>query len=93
MKATQSGVCVDSTKLNFRDSSMNKTRLLVVLACALGCSACSVMSVAGTAVATTASVAGTVVSTGASVAGTVVSTTADVGAAAVRGVVHTVTPN
>jgi MinD superfamily P-loop ATPase len=79
--------------MNLMDSRMNKTRLLAVLACALGCNACSVLSVAGTAVATTASVAGTVVSTGASVAGTVVSTSVDVGAAAVRGVAHAVTPD
>jgi hypothetical protein len=54
-----------------------KTLLILVLA--LSCSACMVMSVAGTAVSTTVSVAGTIVETGVSVAGS-----------AVRGVAHAV---
>jgi hypothetical protein len=48
-----------------------------ILLLAFSCSACTVMSVAGTAVSTTVSVAGTVVETGVSVAGS-----------AVRGVAH-----
>ncbi len=66
-------------------------RTLAVFACALGCSSCAVIEIAGTAVATTASVAGTAISTGASVAGSVVSTGVDVGASAVRGVARVVT--
>jgi hypothetical protein len=56
--------------------------LVAAMFIALSSSACTVISVAGTAVSTTASVAGTVVETGVSVAGS-----------AVRGVVHALTPS
>jgi len=54
-------------------------KILLILPLALLSSACTVLSVAGTAVSTTVSVAGTVVETGVSVAGS-----------AVRGVAHAV---
>ena len=60
---------------------MMKT-ILPALALAALCSACTVLSVAGTAVSTSVSVVGTVVETGASVAGS-----------AVRGVARAVTPS
>jgi hypothetical protein len=53
--------------------------IVVAVALLVSCSACTVLSVAGTAVSTTVSVAGTVVETGVSVAG-----------AAIRGVANTV---
>jgi hypothetical protein len=56
--------------------------ILSALALAALCSACTVVSVAGTVVSTGVSVAGTVVETGASVAGS-----------AVRGVARAVTPS
>jgi hypothetical protein len=49
---------------------MKKT--LIAIAVLLWCPACTVLSVAGTAVSTTVSVAGTVVETGVSVAGSAV---------------------
>lgn len=58
-------------------AQMKNIVFAVVLA--LSCSACTVLSVAGTAVSTTASVAGSVISTGVDVAGS-----------AVRGVAHAV---
>ena len=57
-------------------------KILSALALAALCSACTVVSVAGTVVSTGVSVAGTVVETGASVAGS-----------AVRGVARAVTPS
>jgi hypothetical protein len=56
-----------------------RMKILLILPLALFSSACTVFSVAGTAVSTTVSVAGTVVETGVSVAGS-----------AVRGVAHAV---
>ena len=47
-------------------------RTLVAVAALISCSACTVLSVAGTAVSTTVSVAGTVVGTGVSVAGSAI---------------------
>lgn len=74
----------------FREDEMKRTGSLCLLV--LACSACTVISVAGTAVSTAASVTGTVISTTASVAGTAIEATADVAGAAVRGVANTVSP-
>ena len=47
-------------------------KTLPILILAVSCSACTVLSVTGTAVSTTVSLAGTVLSTGVSVAGSAV---------------------
>jgi uncharacterized membrane protein len=70
--AMRVGRCAFTRSASSPTLAPHPMKTLVILILALSCSACTVLSVAGTAVSTTVSVAGTVIGTGVSVAGSAV---------------------